>query len=122
MDAYPLYAASALAANAFVRCSFAGKSSIDVVVRRSLSFPLPAPLGPPGWVWIRSHKSPVRLLILMFAATAAFPLFGVQMYEKLGYQWATTLLAFLTLVMLPFPYIFFRYGKKIRGKSRFATD
>ncbi len=43
------------------------------------------------------------------------------MYEKLGYQWATGLLAFLTVAMLPFPYIFFRYGKKIRAKSRFAT-
>jgi hypothetical protein len=55
-------------------------------------------------------------------APAAFPLFGVQMYEKLGYQWATALLAFLTLAMLPFPYLFFRYGKKIRAKSRFATS
>lgn len=76
VDAYPLYAASALAANAFVRCLFA----------------------------------------------AAFPLFGNQMYKKLGYQWASTLLAFLLVIMMPFPYIFFRYGKKIRSKSRFAKD
>ena len=52
---------------------------------------------------------------------AVFPLFGIQMYEKLGFQWATTLLAGLTVLMLPFPYIFFRYGKKIRGTSRFAS-
>jgi len=26
-------------------------------------------------------------------------------YNKLGYQWATSLLAFLTLVMTPFPYV-----------------
>ena len=25
-------------------------------------------------------------------------------YERLGYQWATSLLAFLTLAMAPFPY------------------
>ncbi|KAI9732784.1 MAG: hypothetical protein M1834_003722 [Cirrosporium novae-zelandiae] len=49
VDAYPLYAASALAANSFTRSSFA----------------------------------------------AGFPLFGVQMYNKLGYQWATFLLACL---------------------------
>ena len=53
---------------------------------------------------------------------AAFPLFGNQMYERLGYQWASSLLAFLTLAMLPFPYLFFRYGKRIRAKSRFAVD
>ncbi|KAI0121463.1 putative bicyclomycin resistance protein [Hypoxylon sp. NC0597] len=76
VDAYPLYAASALAANSFARCTFA----------------------------------------------AAFPLFGIQMYEKLGYQWGSSLLAFLTLAMMPFPYLFFRYGKQIRKKSRYATQ
>ncbi|KAL4927400.1 MFS transporter [Aspergillus undulatus] len=50
-----------------------------------------------------------------------FPLFGIQMYNRLGYNWATSLLAFLTLAMAPFPYIFFRYGSRIRKKSRFAT-
>ncbi|KOS17271.1 putative drug/proton antiporter [Escovopsis weberi] len=75
VDAYPLYAASALAANTFARCSFA----------------------------------------------AAFPLFGIQMYEKLGFQWASSLLGFLTLAMAPFPFIFFKYGKKIRARSRFAS-
>ncbi|RBR04930.1 uncharacterized protein FIESC28_11468 [Fusarium coffeatum] len=64
VDAYPQYAASALAANAFVRCAFA----------------------------------------------AAFPLFGNQMYKKLNNHWASTLLAFLTVFMMPFPYLFFRYA------------
>ncbi|GKZ24998.1 hypothetical protein AbraCBS73388_012022 [Aspergillus brasiliensis] len=75
VDAYPLYAASALGANSFTRSTFA----------------------------------------------AAFPLFGVAMYHKLGDQWATSLLAFLSLAMAPFPYIFFRYGKRIRSRSRFAV-
>lgn len=44
------------------------------------------------------------------------------MYDKLGYQWASSLLGFLTLAMLPFLYLFFRYGKRIRGNSIFATD
>ncbi|EAW13822.1 MFS transporter [Aspergillus clavatus NRRL 1] len=57
VDAYPLYAASALAANSFARSMFGG----------------------------------------------IFPLFGIQMYNNLGYHWATSLLAFLTLVMAPFP-------------------
>ncbi|KAK2807334.1 hypothetical protein FQN50_005489 [Emmonsiellopsis sp. PD_5] len=57
VDAYPLYAASALAANTFLRCSFG----------------------------------------------AAFPLFGIQMYNRLGFNWASTLLAFLTVAMAPFP-------------------
>lgn len=55
------------------------------------------------------------------SAPAAFPLFGIQMYEGLGYQWATSVLAFLTVVMMPFPWLFFQYGQVLRGKSRFAV-
>jgi hypothetical protein len=40
---------------------------------------------------------------------------------ELGYQWATSVLAFLALAMVPFPYIFFKYGKRLRGHSRFAS-
>ncbi|KAI0418628.1 major facilitator superfamily domain-containing protein [Xylaria grammica] len=75
VDTYPLYAASALAANSFLRCTFA----------------------------------------------AAFPLFGKQLYQAAGYQWASSVLGFITLALMPLPYIFFRYGKRLRQKSRFTT-
>ncbi|KAF2493973.1 MFS general substrate transporter, partial [Lophium mytilinum] len=74
VECYPLYAASALAANSFERSMFA----------------------------------------------AGFPLFGPAMYHNLGFQWATFLLAMIMLVLAPFPYIFFRYGKQIRAKSRYS--
>ncbi|RFU26744.1 hypothetical protein B7463_g9593, partial [Scytalidium lignicola] len=74
VDAYPIYAASAMAANTCTRCIFA----------------------------------------------AAFPLFGDQMYKKLGYQWASSLLAFLALGMTPFIYLFYKYGKVLRLKSKFS--
>lgn len=55
--------------------------------------------------------------------TAAFPPFGIQMYDGLGYHWATSLLAFLTLVMMPVLWLlFFEYGKELRKKSRFALN
>ncbi|KOC12608.1 MFS transporter, partial [Aspergillus flavus AF70] len=75
VEAYPRYAASALAANSFTRSTFAG----------------------------------------------AFPLFGTQMYNTLGLNWASCLLAFLTLAMVPFPYVFYKYGARIRKKSRFSS-
>lgn len=55
-------------------------------------------------------------------SAAAFPLFGNQMFNKLDYHWASSLLAFLTVAMMPFPYLFFKYGKRIRATSRFATS
>ncbi|KAF1348213.1 major facilitator superfamily domain-containing protein [Delphinella strobiligena] len=54
----------------------------------------------------------------MFAA--GFPLFGGAMYKNLGDQWATFVLAMITLVMGPFPYIFYKYGKQIRARSRYG--
>jgi ABC-type transport system involved in cytochrome bd biosynthesis fused ATPase/permease subunit len=37
----------------------------------------------------------------------------------MGIGWATSLLAFLALLMLPIPWVFFKYGEKIRSKSQY---
>ncbi|KAF2174287.1 hypothetical protein M409DRAFT_62363 [Zasmidium cellare ATCC 36951] len=50
----------------------------------------------------------------------AFPLFAPAMYRNLGTPWATRLLGFLTVVLMPFPFIFRWYGMKVRGNSRYA--
>lgn len=52
----------------------------------------------------------------------AFPLFGTYMFEGMGIQWAASLLAFLCVALLPAPFLFYFYGKRIRGMSKFAYD
>jgi hypothetical protein len=52
----------------------------------------------------------------------AFPLFTTQMYEKLGNQWASSIPAFLSLCCLPFPFLFYKYGPKIRSKCKYASE
>lgn len=52
---------------------------------------------------------------------AVFPLFTFQMYETLGVAWATSLLAFLSVVMIPIPFVFFKFGPTIRAKSQYDT-
>lgn len=42
---------------------------------------------------------------------AAFPLFATQLFHNLGVQWAGTLLGCLSVLALPFPFIFYRFGK-----------
>ncbi len=42
------------------------------------------------------------------------------MYERLGYQWASSLLAFISLACCAIPFVFYYYGAAIRRKSRFA--
>lgn len=49
----------------------------------------------------------------------SFPLFADQMYTTLGVPWASSLLAFLTVAMVPIPVLFYIYGAKIRSLSRF---
>lgn len=47
---------------------------------------------------------------------AAFPLFTTQMYDRLGQQWASWLLAFIGLGMVLIPYVFYMFGGKLRAK------
>lgn len=54
------------------------------------------------------------------ALAAAFPLFTVQMFTTLGVNWACTLIGFIGLLFLPFPFLFYKYGARIRASSRFA--
>lgn len=55
-------------------------------------------------------------VFLRSAGGAAFPLFVTQMYNKLGLQWASWLLAFISLAMIPIPFVFYKYGKELRAK------
>ncbi|KAI9364197.1 major facilitator superfamily domain-containing protein [Pilaira anomala] len=52
---------------------------------------------------------------------AAFPLFIVQMYHRLNNQWASTLLAFIALAIVPIPFVFYKYGARIRAASKNAA-
>lgn len=47
---------------------------------------------------------------------AAFPLFTTQMYNTLGLQWASWLLAFIGVGMVFIPYVFYFFGGKLRAK------
>ncbi|KAJ5908613.1 hypothetical protein N7495_001295 [Penicillium taxi] len=51
---------------------------------------------------------------------ASTVLFTNQMYNRLGYQWASSLLAFIALACCAIPYVFYFWGAKIRSFSRFA--
>ena len=74
VDAYLMFAASAIAANTFMRSIFGG----------------------------------------------IFPLFATYMFDGMGIEWAATLLGCVALVLVPMPIVFYMFGKKIRGKSKFA--
>ena len=39
---------------------------------------------------------------------------------RLGYQWASSLLAFISLACCAIPYVFYFYGARIRKRSKYA--
>jgi hypothetical protein len=51
---------------------------------------------------------------------AAVVLFTVQMYARLGYQWASSVLAFISLACCAIPFVFYFFGAAIRRRSKFA--
>ena len=53
---------------------------------------------------------------------AGFPLFATQMYERLGVDWATSLLGFICVVMIPFPVLFYMYGEKLRARGKYTFN
>ena len=75
LSSYPMYAASALASNDFVRSMVA----------------------------------------------AGFPLFGAATFNNLGVGWACTMLGLLTAVFIPAPFLFYRFGGKLRKFSKRAN-
>ncbi|GMF05413.1 unnamed protein product [Ambrosiozyma monospora] len=51
---------------------------------------------------------------------AAFPLFAKQLFVNLGVHWGGSVIGFIALGMIPIPFYFFKFGKRIREKSIFV--
>ncbi|KAJ6164462.1 hypothetical protein N7470_003134 [Penicillium chermesinum] len=54
--------------------------------------------------------------------SAFVPLAAMAMYSNLGFQWASTLLAFISLALSFAPTLFIVYGKEIRARSPFMRE
>ncbi|KAI9728075.1 MAG: hypothetical protein M1834_007791 [Cirrosporium novae-zelandiae] len=76
VDTFQMYAASAIAANTFLRSMFAG----------------------------------------------VFPLFVNPMFHNLGIPWAASILAFFAVALIPIPYLFYIYGKRIRARGKWSVE
>lgn len=48
--------------------------------------------------------------------------FATQMYDKLNPRWASCLLAFIALLLLPIPFILNKYGAFLRSKAKYGFE
>ncbi|KAK0951802.1 hypothetical protein LTS01_025094 [Friedmanniomyces endolithicus] len=101
IDAYLMFAASAIAANTIMRSIFGAV------------FPLFAyyMFEGIGMEWG---------MTFLGCLVAVFPLFAYYMFEGIGMEWGMTFLSCLATVFIPVPFVFYFYGKRIRVKSKFA--
>ena len=76
IDTFQKYAASAVAANTFLRSGFAG----------------------------------------------AFPLFITPMLSNLGIDWGVSIFAFIAVLLVPIPYMFYIYGRRIRARGYWSKE
>ena len=53
-------------------------------------------------------------------AGAVFPLFGTYMFDAIHVNWSGTLLGCVAALMIPIPIVFWKYGDRIRARSKFA--
>ncbi|KAH8108480.1 MFS general substrate transporter [Phellopilus nigrolimitatus] len=60
-------------------------------------------------------------VVLRSIMACAFPLFSPFMFARLGDHWAMSVFAFLSLGCMPMPLLFWKYGKSVRAKSKFAV-
>lgn len=93
VDAYTIYAASVLAANTMFRSAFGA------------IFPL--------FTNVRELRPLVFILIDRSLQ---------YMYENLGDHWASSVPGFLAVACVPFPFLFYRYGERIRARCMYAKE
>ena len=58
--------------------------------------------------------------LLRYILASVFPLFTVQCFENLGIGWAGSLFGFISVLMVPLPFIFSYFGPKFRANSKFG--
>jgi hypothetical protein len=56
------------------------------------------------------------LTVLRSVLGALLPLGGLQMYDALGLGWGNSLLAFISLALVPIPVAFYIFGARIRAR------
>ncbi|KAH7319369.1 major facilitator superfamily domain-containing protein [Rhexocercosporidium sp. MPI-PUGE-AT-0058] len=71
-----------------------------------------------------THAASVTAASTVFRSLlgALLPLAGRSMYAALGVGWGTSVLAFISLALIPLPFVFYVCGQRIRESKRFSVE
>ncbi|TGO30795.1 hypothetical protein BPAE_0003g00800 [Botrytis paeoniae] len=73
------------------------------------------------YMWHANSAIAANTFLRSFAG-GGFPLFAQYMFNGLGVAWATSVLGFACVVMMPAPVLFFIYGARVRKMSKFSPS
>ncbi|KAK4626678.1 putative efflux pump kojT [Fulvia fulva] len=62
------------------------------------------------------------ITLIRYVAAGGMTVVGVPFYENLGVHYTMTILACISVPLVPVPYVFYRYGPWIRERSRYAIQ
>ncbi|KAF7197768.1 putative efflux pump kojT [Pseudocercospora fuligena] len=62
------------------------------------------------------------ITLIRYIASGGMTIVGVPFYENLGVHYTITILACISVPLVPVPYVFYKYGPWIRSKSKYAIN
>ncbi|MCJ1389038.1 hypothetical protein MMC18_001892 [Xylographa bjoerkii] len=68
-----------------------------------------------------SASALASVTLIRYVAAGGMVEVAIPMYTKLGVHWTLSLLGFLSLLLVPVPYLFYLYGPRIRKMSKYAV-
>ncbi|CUM67330.1 uncharacterized protein PRCAT00005023001 [Priceomyces carsonii] len=68
-----------------------------------------------------SASALAAMTVLRSIFGGVFPLFAHAMFTKMHIKWAGTLLGCISILLVPVPFLFYKYDDKMRARSRLAT-
>jgi MFS family permease len=63
----------------------------------------------------------VMVTLIRYVAAGGMVVVGVPFYRNMGVHWTLTILGGISVLLTPLPYVFFKYGKNIRARSKYAV-
>jgi len=60
--------------------------------------------------------------LVRYVIAGAMTIVGIPFYQNVGVHWTLTIMACISALMAPIPYVFYVYGHVIRKRSRFAVN
>jgi len=60
--------------------------------------------------------------LIRYIASGAMTIGAIPWFKAEGFPYVLTILASVSAALVPVPYVFYKYGHKIRAKSRYAVS